>query len=77
MHSCENVELAWMVRFGRLLHRARGLTRFLEGALFGATKDKYGILRSAQNDNFEASYEAPTFSRKRMTDSMPSSKFLM
>jgi hypothetical protein len=33
MHLCGIFDLAWMVRHGRLLHRARGLTRFLGAEL--------------------------------------------
>ena len=31
MHLCEVFDLLWMVRHGRLLNRARGLTDFLDG----------------------------------------------
>ena len=52
MHSRGIFDLVWMVRHGRLLHRMRGLTRFLE-AFVARQKINAGILRSAQNDNFE------------------------
>src|ERR1019366_6065742 len=52
MHSRGILDLVWMVRHGRLLHRMRGLTRFLE-AFVAQQKTNAGILRSAQNDNFE------------------------
>src|ERR1035437_1783424 len=35
MHSSRIFDLVWMVRHGRLLHRVRGLTRFL--AAFGGS----------------------------------------
>src|ERR1035438_1447129 len=34
MHSCGIFDLVWMVRHGRLLHNARGLTR-ISGGRFG------------------------------------------
>ena len=69
MHLCRNLDHVWMVQHGQLLHRARGLTRFLT-RICGATKDKCGDsscpsqqaptpvlagdpVRCAQNDNLE------------------------
>src|ERR1035437_5510335 len=44
MHSRGIFDLVWMVRHGRLLHRARGLTRFLGAHFVARQKANAGIL---------------------------------
>jgi hypothetical protein len=48
MHLCGIFDLVWMVRHGRLLHRARGLTRFLGGR----GNDAPGSSRRGRSDLF-------------------------
>jgi hypothetical protein len=64
MHSRGIFDLFWMVRHGRLLHRVRGLTRFLEAHLWRSKRQIRGFFLPQP-----ASWLGTPFAPLRMTTS--------